>query len=66
MVRAREDANTHQPGEGLPGGRAAAARGEAQEILREAEGYKEQRVLLAQGEASRFLSVLAEYEKSKK
>jgi modulator of FtsH protease HflK len=41
------------------------ARGKAQEILREAEGYKEQRVLLAQGEAARFLSVLAEFEKAK-
>jgi hypothetical protein len=42
-----------------------SARGAAQQILREAEGYKEKRVLLAQGEAARFLSVLAEYEKAK-
>src|ERR1700758_1320106 len=41
------------------------ARGAAQQILREAEGYKEKRVLLAQGETARFLSVLAEYEKAK-
>ena len=41
------------------------ARGSAQKILREAEAYKEQRVLIAQGEAARFLSVLAEYEKAK-
>ena len=41
------------------------ARGAAQQILREAEGYKEKRVLLAQGEAARFLSVLAEYGKAK-
>jgi hypothetical protein len=33
--------------------------------LREAEGYKEKRVLLAEGEANRFLNVLAEYEKAK-
>lgn len=41
------------------------ARGSAQQILREAERYKEKRVLLAQGEAARFLSVLVEYEKAK-
>jgi modulator of FtsH protease HflK len=42
----------------------AEARGEAAQILEEAEGYRAQVVNNALGEASRFSSVLAEYEKA--
>ncbi|MGR3703651.1 MAG: FtsH protease activity modulator HflK [Paracoccaceae bacterium] len=42
----------------------AEARGEAAQILEQAEGYRAQVVNNALGEASRFNSVLAEYEKA--
>ncbi|MGR3504528.1 MAG: FtsH protease activity modulator HflK [Paracoccaceae bacterium] len=42
----------------------AEARGEAAQILEQAEGYRAQVVNNALGEASRFSSVLAEYEKA--
>ncbi|MEE4346557.1 MAG: FtsH protease activity modulator HflK [Paracoccaceae bacterium] len=42
----------------------AEARGEAAQILEQAEGYRAQVVNQALGEASRFTSVLAEYEKA--
>lgn len=42
----------------------AEARGEAAQILEQAEGYRAQVVNQALGEASRFNSVLAEYEKA--
>jgi membrane protease subunit HflK len=41
------------------------ARGQAQQTIREAEGYKEQRTLQANGDVARFLAVLQEYAKSK-
>jgi membrane protease subunit HflK len=41
------------------------ARGEAQQTIRAAEGYREQRTLQANGDVARFLSVLQEYAKSK-
>ncbi len=41
------------------------ARGQAQETLRGAEAYREQRTLEAQGDVARFVSVLREYQKSK-
>lgn len=41
------------------------ANGEAQQIVKEAEGVYADRVNTARGDASRFLSVLAEYEKKK-
>jgi len=41
------------------------ARGEAEQLVREAEGYMEQRVRRAQGDASRFISVFEEYNKSR-
>jgi membrane protease subunit HflK len=43
----------------------AEARGAAAQILEEAEGYRAQTVNEAVGEASRFMSVLAEYQKAK-
>ncbi len=42
----------------------AEARGEAAQILEQAEGYRAQVVNQALGEASRFTSVLTEYEKA--
>lgn len=42
----------------------AEARGQAAQILEEAEGYRARVVNEAEGEASRFLAVLAEYEKA--
>lgn len=42
----------------------AEARGEAAQLLEEAEGYRARVVNEAEGEASRFLAVLAEYEKA--
>ena len=41
------------------------ARGEAKKIYEESEGYAVERVNLAKGETSRFLSVLEEYSKAK-
>lgn len=42
----------------------ADARGQAAEVLEQAEGYRAQVVNNAQGEASRFLSVLREYQQA--
>jgi len=42
----------------------AGARGQAAQLLEEAEGYRAQVVNQAEGEASRFTSVLAEYQKA--
>ncbi|WP_413868797.1 FtsH protease activity modulator HflK [Albidovulum sp.] len=42
----------------------AGARGQAAQLLEEAEGYRAQVVNQAEGEASRFSSVLAEYQKA--
>lgn len=44
--------------------RVAGARGEAAQVLEEAEGYRAQVVNEAEGEASRFLAVYAEYAKA--
>lgn len=41
------------------------ARGEAKLRLNEAEGYREGRIKTAEGDAARFRSVLAEYERAK-
>ena len=41
------------------------ALGSAQQVIQAAEAFKTARIARAQGEASEFLSVLAEYEKSK-
>jgi membrane protease subunit HflK len=42
------------------------ARGEARKIEREAEAYKEQRTLRANGDAAKFNSMLAEYGKAQR
>ena len=41
------------------------ALGSAQEVIQQAEAFKEARIARAEGEAARFLAVLAEYQKSK-
>jgi modulator of FtsH protease HflK len=41
------------------------ARGQAQENIRGAEAYREQRVIQAQGDAAKFEAILEEYSKSK-
>lgn len=41
------------------------ARGQAQQTIRAAEAYREQRILQADGDANRFLALLAEYSKAK-
>ncbi|MFN0073597.1 MAG: FtsH protease activity modulator HflK [Chloroflexota bacterium] len=40
------------------------SRGQAQQTIREAEGYREQRIIRAQGDAARFEALLAEYSKA--
>ena len=41
------------------------AQGEAQQMMREAEGFKQARVAQAVGDSARFLSVLKEYQQAK-
>ena len=41
------------------------ARGKAEKLLQEAQGYKEQVIAKAEGEAKRFISVYDEYRKAK-
>ena len=41
------------------------ARGEAAQILQQAEAYKQEVVALAEGEASRFLAIYNEYKNAK-
>ncbi len=65
VVRAREDRErlTNQA-MGYQADIMPKARGTVQQLLREAEAYQEQRVLRAQGDASRFTQLLAEYLKA--
>ena len=49
-------------GRRVPGRRHPQGPRRGQQIIREAEAYAERRVLMAQGEAARFLSVLNEYQ----
>ena len=48
----------------MPTAFSAGARGEAAQLLEEAEAYRAQVVNEAEGEASRFLAVLQEYEQA--
>jgi len=41
-----------------------AARGQAAQMVLEAEAYREQRLIRAEGDAARFLTLLAEYQKA--
>ena len=40
------------------------AEGQAQQILKTAEAYREEKVLIASGESQRFLAILTEYQKA--
>jgi membrane protease subunit HflK len=50
--------------EGLRNQKIPAARGEAEKVVKEAEGYHVGRVNRAEGDVSAFLAVLAEYRKA--
>ena len=66
VVRAREDKERIKNlAEAYEEGILPVARGDAQRLVEEAEGFKAQRVNLATGQANRFLSILAEYNKAK-
>ncbi len=66
VVRAREDREKLiNQARGYQADILPRARGLAEQIKREAEAYEQQRVLRAQGDSARFLSVLAEYEHAK-
>jgi membrane protease subunit HflK len=41
------------------------AEGEAQQIIKEAEAYRDQKVAIATGDASRFLAVYEQYKQAK-
>ena len=41
------------------------ARGEAQALISEAEGYREARIQRAEGDVAKFLAILEEYNKAK-
>jgi modulator of FtsH protease HflK len=65
VVRALEDRDRLiKEAEGYMEDVLPKARGQAQQEIREAEAYRGQRVIEANGDASRFNSVLAEYAKS--
>jgi membrane protease subunit HflK len=66
VVRAKEDRERLiNEGKGYQEDILPKARGKAEQIKREAEAAKAERVQRARGEANRFLSVLAEYEKAR-
>ena len=65
VVRAFEDRERLvKEAEGYAEQVVPAARGQAAQMVLEAEAYREQRLIRAQGDAARFLTLLAEYDKS--
>jgi len=65
VVRAFEDRERLvQEAEGYAEQVVPAARGQAAQVVLEAEANREQRVIRAEGDASRFLALLAEYQRS--
>ena len=65
VVRAFEDRERLvKEAEGYAEQVVPAARGEAAQMVLEAEAYREQRMIRAEGDAARFLTLLAEYDKS--
>jgi len=65
VVRAFEDRERLvKEAEGYAEQVVPAARGQAAQMVLEAEAYREQRMIRAQGDAARFLTLLAEYDKS--
>jgi membrane protease subunit HflK len=66
VVRAREDRERLiNEARGYQEDIIPKARGEAEQVVRAAEAYKAQREIRAQGDAAKFLSVLAEYTKAR-
>ncbi len=66
VVRALEDRDRlKQEAEGYQEDVVPKARGAAAQMVQQAEAYKAQRVIRANGDAERFLNILAEYEKAK-
>lgn len=64
VVRAFEDRERLvQEAEGYAEQVLPAARGQSAQLILEAEAYREQRLIRAEGDASRFLALLAEYQK---
>jgi membrane protease subunit HflK len=65
VASAREDKNRLvNEAEGYRNTILPTTRGQAQSMLMDAEGFSQERVEMATGEAQRFLALLAEYEKS--
>jgi modulator of FtsH protease HflK len=65
VVRAFEDRERLvKESEGYAEQVVPAARGEAAQMVLEAEAYRQQRLIRAEGDAARFLTLLAEYDKS--
>jgi membrane protease subunit HflK len=65
VVRAREDRERLiNEARGYQEDVIPKARGQVEQTLRAAEAYKAQREIRAQGEAAKFLSILAEYQKA--
>ncbi len=65
VVRAFEDRERLvKKSEGYAEEVVPAARGQAAQIVLEAEAYREQRLIRAEGDAARFLALLAEYLKA--
>lgn len=63
VIRAREDRERYTEEARVHANSVIPeARGRAARVQQEAEGYKESTIALAEGEASRFLSVLKEYQ----
>ena len=66
VVRAREDRERLiNEARGYQEDVIPKARGQAEQMIRAAEAYKAQREIRAQGDAAKFLSVLAEYTKAR-
>ena len=65
VIRAREDEQREKNlAETYANGVIPEARGKAQRILENANGYREEVIAMAEGEASRFSQLVAEYQKA--
>lgn len=66
VVRAREDRErVINEAKGYQEDVIPKARGQVEQVMRAAEAYKAQRVIRAEGDAAKFVSVLTEYEKAR-
>ena len=66
VVRARVDKESRiNEARAFEEDRVPRAQGDAQQVIQSAEAFKAARIARARGEAEQFLSILAEYEKSK-